>query len=37
MAIGLFPTGAWFSFALQIVWSIVALIAILKICIKNNI
>ena len=31
MAIGLYPTKAWFSFALQIIWALVALIAIIKI------
>ena len=31
MAIGLFPKNAWFSFTLQIIWAIIALITILKI------
>jgi len=30
MAIGLFPRNAWFSFAVQIVWALVAIIAIIK-------
>ena len=30
MAIGLFPKSAWFSFVLQIIWSLVALISIIK-------
>lgn len=30
MAIGLFPKNAWFSFTLQVVWGVVALIAIMK-------
>ena len=30
MAIGLYPKNAWFSFTLQVVWGIVAIIAILK-------
>ena len=30
MAIGLFPKNAWFSFTLQVVWSVVAIIAIAK-------
>ncbi len=30
MAIGLFPRNAWFSFAVQIVWAIVAIFAIVK-------
>lgn len=28
MAIGLFPKNAWFSFTLQIIWALVALVAI---------
>lgn len=35
MAIGLFPTKAWFSFALQILWSVIALISLIKL-IKQN-
>ena len=35
MAIGLYPTKAWFSFALQIVWALVAFITIIKIIKKN--
>lgn len=31
MAIGLFPKNAWFSFTLQVIWGIVAIIAIAKI------
>jgi len=31
MAIGLLPKNAWFSFALQIAWAIIAMIAIIKI------
>ena len=30
MAVGLFPTKAWFSFALQIIWALVAIVAIIK-------
>lgn len=30
MAIGLFPTKAWFSFTLQVIWGLVALVAIIK-------
>ena len=30
MAIGLFPKNAWFSFTLQIIWALVALVAIFK-------
>lgn len=36
MAIGLFPTKAWFSFTLQIIWALVALIAIIKLTKNNN-
>ena len=31
MAIGLLPKNAWFSFALQVVWGIIAIVAIVKI------
>lgn len=31
MAIGLFPKNAWFSFTLQIIWSFVAVVSIIKI------
>lgn len=34
MAIGLFPKNAWFSFALQVAWAIIAIVAIIKI--KNK-
>ena len=30
MAIGLLPKDAWFSFALQVAWGIIAVIALLK-------
>lgn len=36
MAIGLFPTKAWFSFTLQIIWALVAIVAIIKIINKNK-
>ena len=35
MAIGLFPTKAWFSFTLQIIWALIALVAIIKIIKKK--
>ncbi len=35
IAIGLFPRDAWFSFALQIVWALIAIFAIYKL-IRNN-
>ena len=34
MAIGLFPKNAWFSFSLQIIWSLISVKTIIKI--KNN-
>ncbi len=37
MAIGLFPKNAWFSFALQVVWGIIALISIAQILKKKKI
>ena len=38
MAIGLFPKNAWFSFTLQIVWTVIAVIAIIRLKLKpkNN-
>lgn len=36
MAIGLFPKNAWFSFALQVAWGIIAIIAIMKIIHKEK-
>ena len=36
MAIGLFPKNAWFSFTLQIIWSIVAIISIINIKMKKQ-
>ena len=35
MAIGLFPKNAWFSFTLQVIWAIVAIVALIKINKKN--
>ena len=35
MAIGLFPTKAWFSFTLQIIGALVAIIAFIKIIMKK--
>ncbi|MBR5647897.1 hypothetical protein IKW73_03140 [Candidatus Saccharibacteria bacterium] len=35
MAIGLFPKNAWFSFTLQIIWGLVAIIAIIKLATKK--
>ena len=31
MAIGLLPKNAWFSFALQVAWAIIGVVAIIKI------
>ena len=36
MAIGLLPKNAWFSFALQIAWGIIAIISIIKIIKKEK-
>lgn len=36
MAIGLLPKNAWFSFALQIVWAIIGVLAIIKIIKKEK-
>ncbi len=36
MAIGLLPKNAWFSFALQVVWGLVAIIAIIKLLRKKK-
>lgn len=35
MAIGLYPKNAWFSFTLQVIWAIVALVSIIKIKYKK--
>ena len=35
MAIGLFPTNAWFSFTLQVIWGLIAIISLIKI-VKNK-
>lgn len=35
IAIGLFPKKAWFSFTLQVIWAIIAIISIIKL--KKNI
>lgn len=31
MAIGLFPTKAWFSFSLQVIWAIIAVVSFIKV------
>lgn len=31
MAIGVFPKNAWFSFALQVIWAIIGVVAIIQI------
>ena len=36
MAIGLLPKNAWFSFALQVVWGLIAIIVIIKIIWRNK-
>ena len=36
MAIGLLPKSAWFSFTLQIIWGLIAVVAIVKIIKKEK-
>lgn len=36
MAIGLFPTKAWFSFTLQVIWALISIIAIVKLYKKKS-
>ena len=36
MEIGLFPTKAWFSFSLQIIWAIIAFVSFFKIVNNEN-
>lgn len=36
MAIGLFPTKAWFSFTLQVIWGVIAIIALVKMTNKKD-
>ena len=36
MAIGLFPKNAWFSFALQVAWGIIAIVGIIKLIKKEK-
>lgn len=36
MAIGVFPKNAWFSFALQVIWGIIAIVAIIRILIEDK-
>lgn len=36
MAIGLYPKNAWFSFILQIIWGIIAIIGLVKLLKKKN-
>ena len=31
MAIGVFPKNAWFSFALQVIWAVIAVVAIIQV------
>lgn len=35
MAVGLFPKNAWFSFTLQVVWSLIAIVSIIKLSNKK--
>jgi len=36
MAIGLFPKNAWFSFALQVIWGLIAIVALIKMLSKKE-
>lgn len=36
MAIGLFPKNAWFSFTLQVVWGIIAIVSLIKMNLKKR-
>lgn len=36
MAIGVFPKNAWFSFTLQIIWSLIAIVSIFKLLKNSN-
>lgn len=36
MAIGLLPKNAWFSFALQVAWGIISIVALVKIVSKKD-
>jgi len=36
MAIGLYPKNVWFSLTLQVIWSIIAIVTIIKIKTKNS-
>ena len=36
MAIGLFPKNAWFSFALQVIWGVIAIVSIIQIVRKDK-
>ena len=36
MAIGILPKNAWFSFALQVAWGLIAIVALIRIAIKKE-
>lgn len=36
MAIGVYPKNAWFSFTLQVIWGIIAIISLIKIKSKHR-
>ena len=36
MAIGLFPKNAWFSFSLQVIWGVIAVISLIKLFNKKG-
>ena len=36
MAVGLYPKNAWFSFTLQVIWGLIAIIAIVRMGTKKK-
>ena len=36
MAVGLYPKNAWFSFTLQVIWGLIAIIAIVRMGAKKK-
>ena len=36
MAIGLLPKNAWFSFSLQVIWGVIAIVALIKMAGKKE-
>ncbi len=36
MGIGVFPKNAWFSFTLEVIWGLIAIVSLVKSATKNN-